>query len=133
MLNITLAQPNAQNKLLKAAPINKLTVVAELYNTTRDKSNRVIKVNITDAEKSRFTVPLSTSDSILKLDSDSNIDNSLSIVEDPFSMSVVDPQDPTSVQLTTAGQTLVYEDRYIEMNMLIASTGQYWGTGDRAP
>ena len=26
----------------------------------------------------------------------------------------------------------MYEDRYIEFNMLIASTGQYWGSGDRA-
>lgn len=132
VVNITLAQPS--NSLLKAAPINKLTVVAQLYNTSRmDSNNRVVKINITDAEKERFTVPLSTSDSVLTLSGTEDVTNTVSIVQDPFSLSVVDNQDPTSVQLTTAGQTLVFEDRYIEFNMLIASTGQYWGTGDRAP
>ena len=64
-LTITLKQPS---ELLKATPINQLTVVAELYNTTRmDSNNRVIKVNITDANNERFTVPLSTSDSKLTL------------------------------------------------------------------
>lgn len=44
----------------------KLDFKVMLYNTTRmDTKNRVFQIKITDADKERFEVPLSTSDSVL--------------------------------------------------------------------
>ena len=119
------------NKLGVVAPA-KLTLTAQLFNTTKmDQKNRVIQVNITDAEKQRFTVPLATSDSMLTV-SDENIDSHFTINQTPFFFQSLNPADPTDVEVTSSAQLLVFEDKYIEVELLIASNGQYWGLGDRA-
>ncbi len=65
-----------------------------------DSVNRVIKINVTDAEKTRFAVPLATSDSLLTPSSE-DIDTHLTLSQTPYFFKVLNENDPSDVELSS--------------------------------
>ncbi len=112
---------------------SRLALEATLYNTSRsDVANTVYQVKITDADNERFEVPYSTSSSALSPSDRPLAEHGFKVGEGPFSFSISNP-DTKEAYLSTEDQVLVYEDRFIQMDMLVGSNGRYWGLGDRAP
>lgn len=111
-------------------PNNEL--VKELVYTVDMLSTSVARLVVASGEGPRFSIPVG----LLKNDSGNPTGRmelmglSLNRPQESFGIRMVDVLDPTSEILTSVGQTLLFADKYIQMDFQLPTTRVY-GLGDR--
>lgn len=91
---------------------------------------RVAHLTLTDEENERFSIPKSTVPNPEKNDNMRLDMLGFTYDLDPFTLTFRDPVKPENVLLTTKDQSLVFMDKFIQMDFLLPSQRLY-GFGER--
>lgn len=92
--------------------------------------HRLAKCVYTWVDRSRFSIPEELVnkpgvDPMMRLET-----NGFELIKNPFGFKFVDPLDRSNVLLTTENQTLMMQDKYLQMDLILPSRRIY-GIGER--